>query len=218
MLQRNVATAMALALALTGCSTLRQSPGACKAVTTLAGGTLGAVGGGVGTYNMEGGHGDNTTRGETAAGAGAGLVAGSLIGFLVGHFVCEEEAPPPPPPVVRAPAAGTKILQLEGANFNTAQATLTAEGSRKVAEAAKTLQANPTINVAVEGHTDSRGSDSYNQRLSERRAQTVADTLVKNGVSRSRLTAKGYGEARPVADNTSAAGMARNRRVEIVVR
>lgn len=214
MLRRNVATAMALALALTGCSTLRQSPGACKAVTTLAGGTLGAVGGGVGFYNIE----KSPDRGETAAAAGAGLVAGSLIGFLVGHAVCEEAPPPPPPPPVAAPAKGTKILELQGANFDTAKATLTAEGRRKVEEASRTLKANPTINVAVEGHTDSVGSDAYNLRLSERRAQTVADELVKDGISRSRLSTKGYGESRPVADNTTAAGKARNRRVELIVR
>ena len=217
MLRTNVATAMALTLALTGCSTLRQSPGACKAVTTLAGGTIGAVGGGVGTYNLEGDGGTHADRGETAAGAGAGLVAGSLIGFLVGHAICEE-APPPPPPPVAAPAKGTKILELQGTNFDTAKATLTAEGRRKVSEAARTLQANTSINVAVEGHTDARGSDSYNQNLSERRAQTVADQLTKEGVSRSRLTAKGFGETRPVADNKTAAGMARNRRVELIVR
>lgn len=214
MIKKQIASAMLVAFALTGCSSLRNSPGACKAVTTLAGGALGATGGGVGAKNVE----KNPDNGEVAAGAGAGLVAGSLIGFLLGHAICGEAAAPPPPPVAAPPAKGTKLLELLGPNFDTAKASLTAEGRRKVDDAAKTLKDNPTINVSVEGHTDSVGSDSYNQKLSERRAQTVADQLTKNGISKSRIDVRGFGESRPVADNKTESGRARNRRVEITVR
>jgi OOP family OmpA-OmpF porin len=215
MVRKHLAVAAAAALAMSGCATLRDSPGACKAVTTLAGGALGAVGGGVGVDQIEKGPDD----GERAAGAGAGLVAGSLIGFLVGHAICSEPEAPPPPPPVAAPPKGTKIMELNGPNFDFNKATLNAGGRAKVAEAARTLKDNPSVNVSVEGHTDSVGSDAYNQRLSERRAQTVADALKAGGVSSSRITdVKGYGESRPVANNDTEAGRAQNRRVEVIVR
>jgi OOP family OmpA-OmpF porin len=71
--------------------------------------------------------------------------------------------------------------------------------------------------VRVEGHTDSQGSESYNQALSERRANTVLNYLVSNGIDGDRLSASGFGENSPVADNATAEGRARNRRVDLVV-
>jgi outer membrane protein OmpA-like peptidoglycan-associated protein len=71
--------------------------------------------------------------------------------------------------------------------------------------------------IVVEGHTDSQGGASYNQELSERRAQTVRDYLVTRGISADRLSSQGFGLTRPIADNASAEGRANNRRVEIVV-
>ena len=71
--------------------------------------------------------------------------------------------------------------------------------------------------VEVAGHTDSMGSEAYNQGLSERRAQSVQDYLVSKGVKAQRLTAKGYGESMPVASNDTDAGRAENRRVELIV-
>ena len=71
--------------------------------------------------------------------------------------------------------------------------------------------------VQVVGHTDSQGDDAANQSLSERRAQQVRASLVAAGLERSRVTAQGMGKRQPVADNASASGRARNRRVEIVV-
>ena len=95
---KGTAVAVAIALAMSGCATLRDNPVACKALATLIGGTLGAVGGGVGVDQIEKGPDD----GEIAAGAAAGLVAGGLVGYLIGHYACPEPepvmAPPPPPP------------------------------------------------------------------------------------------------------------------------
>ena len=79
------------------------------------------------------------------------------------------------------------------------------------------LNANPGLNVRVEGHTDNAGADSYNQQLSQRRAQAVVDHLVMKGINRSRMKPKGYGESSPVADNTTSEGRARNRRVDFVI-
>jgi len=77
------------------------------------------------------------------------------------------------------------------------------------------LKQNPGINVEIEGHTDNKGTAEYNQQLSEERAKSVYDYFVKNGISASRLSYKGYGLTRPIADNTTEAGRQQNRRVEL---
>jgi outer membrane protein OmpA-like peptidoglycan-associated protein len=77
------------------------------------------------------------------------------------------------------------------------------------------LSKDPTLKVEVQGHTDNVGADAYNQTLSEARARAVMDWLTKHGIPAARLTAKGYGKNKPVADNGSDEGRAKNRRVEI---
>jgi len=79
------------------------------------------------------------------------------------------------------------------------------------------MKQHPEVRALVEGHTDSIGSDAYNQRLSERRANAVADYMEAQGISSSRITTKGWGKSKPVADNRTKEGRARNRRVEITV-
>jgi outer membrane protein OmpA-like peptidoglycan-associated protein len=80
---------------------------------------------------------------------------------------------------------------------------------------AKVVQEYKDTLVTIDGHTDSTGSESYNQLLSERRAASVAEVLLSQGVAFERVAARGYGELRPIADNSSATGRASNRRVEI---
>ena len=77
------------------------------------------------------------------------------------------------------------------------------------------LKGKPDLRLEIGGHTDSQASDTYNADLSKRRAQSVVKWLTDKGINASRLTAEGFGESRPVADNDSAAGRALNRRVEI---
>ena len=72
-------------------------------------------------------------------------------------------------------------------------------------------------NLSIEGHTDSKGTEEYNQKLSERRAEAVANYLVKLGVDRDKVSAVGYGESNPVATNETDSGRQLNRRVEIIV-
>jgi outer membrane protein OmpA-like peptidoglycan-associated protein len=72
------------------------------------------------------------------------------------------------------------------------------------------------VNIEVAGHTDSRGSDAYNIKLSQRRAEAVRDYLISKGIAADRLSAKGYGESQPVADNATDEGRFKNRRVELV--
>ena len=82
--------------------------------------------------------------------------------------------------------------------------------------AVKVMKDKPNMRVSVEGHTDSIGSDAYNQKLSERRAQAVRDYLVSQGIDAARISVKGWGKAKPVASNKTEAGRAENRRVEII--
>ena len=117
----------------------------------------------------------------------------------------------------KRPPRMTRIESLSGPHFAFNSADLTPQGWTKVWVAATTLNRYPKRNVEVIGYTDSSGTDEHNQWLSERRATAVTDTLVRDGVSASRITTRGYGAANPVASNATAEGRAQNRRVEIIL-
>lgn len=108
-----------------------------------------------------------------------------------------------------------KPVVLEGVNFQTNKAALLPESEQILDRVAESLIAHPEVNVEVGGHCDSDGTQAYNLKLSQRRANTVRDYLIKKGVPAAQLTAKGYGEAEPVAPNTTPEGKAKNRRVEL---
>ncbi|MBP5396628.1 MAG: PD40 domain-containing protein [Bacteroidales bacterium] len=91
------------------------------------------------------------------------------------------------------------------------------EAARRLDKVADFMKRHPDVNVLIAGHTDSRGTDEYNQALSERRAKTAADYLVEKGISRSRMTTKGYGETRPIDTNETDEGRQHNRRVEFTI-
>ncbi len=110
-----------------------------------------------------------------------------------------------------------KAISLSGIYFVTDSAELKNESVAVLNATAETLRANPGIDVEIAGHTDSVGTVDYNQGLSERRANAVRDYLIAQGVNGSRLSASGYGESQPVADNSTAEGRAQNRRVELRV-
>lgn len=136
--------------------------------------------------------------------------------------------PPPPSAVVPAPAPVTApaavqppaslptTLVLSGVTFDNDQATLRPDAIAILDRAALTLQQWGNVKVEVAGHTDSWSDDAHNLALSQRRAETVRAHLVSRGVAVDRLSARGYGEARPVADNATETGRAQNRRVELV--
>lgn len=105
--------------------------------------------------------------------------------------------------------------EMIGVNFEFDSATLTADSKAALDDALKILGRHTQLIVEIAGHTDSTGSAEYNQKLSERRAESVRDYLVNNGVDSNRLTVKGYGESEPVADNATREGRAKNRRVEM---
>jgi len=118
-----------------------------------------------------------------------------------------------------AEVSGTEItIRLPGSIlFDFDSAALRADAERTLAEVAAVLVAYAPRPVRVEGHTDSIASDAYNQGLSERRAASVVRWLAAHGVAANRMQSAGLGETKPVADNASAAGRQKNRRVELII-
>ena len=109
----------------------------------------------------------------------------------------------------------TDVIQLPGVNFVSGSDRLLSGTAQILADAAATLRKYPSMVVEVAGHTDSDGTAANNLGLSQRRANTVRDFLIKAGVPPGNLSTRGYGEARPIADNVTARGKAINRRVEL---
>jgi len=105
----------------------------------------------------------------------------------------------------------------ENITFDTNRADVKPQFQPVLGQLAQSIQQYPGTVVQVEGHTDSVGSASYNQTLSENRAGAVRSYLLQRGVDANRLAAVGYGLTRPVADNSTAAGRAQNRRVEVLI-
>jgi outer membrane protein OmpA-like peptidoglycan-associated protein len=214
---RRLATGL-LALTLTismvpGCATWQQQNNKTKGavygtgVGAAAGAAIGAIVGG----------GEGAAMGA-AIGAGAGALAGLGIGAYMDKQQREMQG------VMdrqdRLERRGDTIyMSLSGdVLFATDSSQLYPGGEDKMREIAGILQRYPRSYVEIIGHTDSVGAETHNQSLSERRATAVADVLASAGVTPSRIVARGAGEARPVADNGTADGRARNRRVDITIK
>lgn len=137
---------------------------------------------------------------------------------------CPEPVKAAPAPVV-APVAPANPYYVETRPnlklhilFDTDKSNIKPQYQPEVAKAKAFLAQYPNANAIIEGYTDSRASDAYNQALSERRANAVMHSLIKDhGINANRLTAQGFGEARPVATNDTAEGRAQNRRVMVVI-
>jgi len=108
-----------------------------------------------------------------------------------------------------------KIIDNE-IRFDVNKSTLKPESMGAINEIYILMNDNPGLKFSVEGHTDSQGDDAFNMKLSEERANTVKNTLIKMGISADRLTSKGWGESKPISNNASPEDMANNRRVEFV--
>jgi len=110
---------------------------------------------------------------------------------------------------------GCPIIINLNINFDFDSAEIKPEFLPKIKEVVEFLKANPAYKAEIQGHTDSIGSAAYNKKLSEKRAKAVYEVMVKMGIDPSRLTYVGYGEERPIADNSTPEGRAKNRRVEV---
>jgi OOP family OmpA-OmpF porin len=116
--------------------------------------------------------------------------------------------------VVAAPAY-TELNLASGATFELGGSTLSAEGKAAVVELMNQFKGEDVKSVIIEGYTDDTGAASFNQQLSEKRAEAVKAELVANGANADKITTVGYGESNPIADNSTREGRAQNRRIEI---
>jgi OOP family OmpA-OmpF porin len=174
-------------------------------------GTGAAVGGGLGGGLSQG---SNSTA-AIAGGAAGGFVGGAVLGAILANYVCPAKEEPPPPTPPPPPPTRQKIETLEGPNFDFDKAVLLPDGRVKVDRVVTLMLNDPSMRVAVEGHTDAIGTDAYNQGLSERRANAVRNHMIAQGLSPDRITTRGLGETQPLASNDTEEGRAQNRRVDI---
>ncbi len=158
--------------------------------------------------------------GNTAAGAIIGAAVGGSTGAIIGRKMdkqAEELRRDLEGAQVERVGEGIKITFDSGILFQTSSAALQQTAQTDITKLAETLKKYPDTEILIEGHTDNTGGRELNQRLSEARAQSVADYTASMGVDRSRITTKGYAFDQPVAENTTEAGRAQNRRVEIAI-
>jgi len=155
-----------------------------------------------------------------------GLIASGMASAKAAKKKCSKpkhvaKPMPKPKPVVTKPVIKkekpVEIIKLEGVYFENNSAALKAESEKSLNHAVEVLKKRKDIRVEVAAYTDSRGKDSYNQHLSELRANSVKSYLVSHGIEADRISAHGYGEANPIADNNTKEGKAKNRRVELHV-
>ncbi|MBB6612733.1 OmpA family protein [Pontibacter sp. Tf4] len=187
---------------------------ACNASKTAKGGAIGA-----GTGAVVGGV-IGKAAGNTAAGAIIGAAVGGTAGALIGRHMDKQAAELQRDlenAKVERVGEGIKITFNSGILFATNSDALQSNAQTEIAQLATTLKKYEDTNILIEGHTDNTGTRDLNQRLSERRAESVANYLSSQGVSRNRMTTQGYAFDQPVADNSTAAGRQQNRRVEIAI-
>ena len=131
--------------------------------------------------------------------------------------VVKKRAVAAPKPVPKPQRTSRTISLSSETSFATGGSTLSAGGRNAVSELAGKLEGGDIKKIIVSGHTDDRGSAAFNQSLSEKRANAVRAELIRNGVNAGLIQTVGHGESRPIATNSTAAGRAQNRRVEIQV-
>ena len=158
--------------------------------------------------------------GNTAMGAIIGAAVGGTAGAVIGRRMdkqAEEMQRVMGDAEVRREGEGIVINFKEKVLFGFNQSDLGTSAKTNLDKLVNVLNKYPDTNIEVIGHTDDKGSDSYNKQLSERRSQATAAYLRSKGISSNRVQAKGMGESDPVAPNTTEEGQSQNRRVEFVI-
>jgi outer membrane protein OmpA-like peptidoglycan-associated protein len=158
--------------------------------------------------------------GSTAKGAIIGAAVGGAAGAIIGHQMdqqAKELSQNIKGATVERVGEGIQVTFASGLLFAFDSDSIQSAAGVNLRELASSLQKYPDSQLLIVGHTDNVGDDSYNQRLSERRANSAAAYLATQGVGRSRLATSGKGEAEPVTTNDSEAGRQKNRRVEVAI-
>jgi outer membrane protein OmpA-like peptidoglycan-associated protein len=194
-----------IGFSLTGCSYMNKK---------LGGGLIGAgTGAAVGAVV-----GNNT--GSTARGAIIGAAVGGTIGAVIGHQMdqqAKEIQMQIPGATVNRVGEGITVTFDSGLLFGYDASEISSAAATNLRVLASSLSQYPNTDLLIVGHTDSDGADDYNQALSQRRAQAVADHLAMQGVKTTRLRTAGRGEVEAIASNSTDAGKAQNRRVEVAI-
>ena len=204
---------LALVALLSGCGAMQKQPEwTTKRDKTKKGAALGAAGGALlGAILGEG------ELDEVLAGAAIGAGVGAGVGAYMDRQ--EEQLARIPGTSVERLSENMLVLHFDAdVLFALDSARLNESSRTAVDRAAEILVQHPKTAIIAQGHTDSTGSDSHNRQLSQQRAVSVMHHLVYRGLDVSRITATGYGEAYPVAGNSTAAGRASNRRVDLLLK
>ena len=210
--------AVAALLGATACTTTDPYRSAPQRNNTATGALAGALGGAVLGYLT------NTSNGEQGRknaliGAGIGALGGAAVGQYMDRQQRALEAELSGSGVGVARQGDNLVLRMPSdVTFATNQSNIDPRFDATLADVANVLRQYDQSIVDVVGHTDSSGGDAINQPLSERRAVSVADALIRNGVQRERLYVAGVSSRNPVASNDTPAGRAQNRRVELLIR
>ena len=192
-------------LLFSGCASLNKTQKG-GAIGAGAGGAMGAVIG--------------KATGNTAMGAIIGAAVGGATGAVIGHQMdkqAEEIKKTVPDAKVERVGEGIVVEFSSNVLFSFNQSNLSAEAKANLDKLVKVLNAYPDTDIQVQGHTDSKGSESYNMNLSIQRASEVSSYLVANKIVTSRISIKGFGETVPKYSNDTENGRSQNRRVEFLI-
>lgn len=193
------------AFIFTGCSSMNKTQKGAVA-GTAAGGAMGAVIG--------------RATGNTALGAIIGAAVGGTTGAVIGNKMDKQAAEienTVPGATVERVGEGIVVEFSSNVLFGFDKSALSYEAKTNLDKLVVVLNGYPDTDIEIQGHTDSKGSLSYNKRLSERRARAVSEYLITNNISYNRVQIKGFGETVPKYDNETEAGRAQNRRVEFLI-
>lgn len=208
---------VAAAFALTACTSQDPYTGEEGVNNTTIGAGIGAVAGALGGYLIGKGSSDDRRK-RALIGAGIGALGGGAIGYYMDQQEAALRQKLRASGVSVTRVGENIILNMPGnVTFATDSADVNARFYEVLNSVALVLQEYDRTLVDIYGHTDSTGSAQYNQQLSQRRAQSVAQYLVGQGVNGQRLLVQGMGETQPIATNDTAAGREQNRRVEIKI-
>lgn len=196
-------TALLIFVLIAGCATEGEHQRAEKgALLGALGGA--AVGGLIGSKS-----------GKAGQGALIGGLVGALGGGLIGNYMDKQAAELEKVAETERTQDGIIVKMNDKILFDVGKSELKSESKASLTKISDILKKYPKTDITVAGYTDNTGSASVNEKLSQKRAEAVQFFLIDNGVKSSRITAKGFGSENPVADNSTAEGKAKNRRVEL---
>lgn len=203
--QKTLTSIAAVAIILGGCKSMNKTQKGAI-IGTAGGGAVGAVIG--------------KAAGNTALGAIIGATVGGVTGAVIGRKMdkqAKEIENKVPGAKVERVGEGIVVEFADKILFGFDRSDLSAGAENNLGKLVEILKQYPDTDIEIQGHTDNKGADDYNQKLSERRASSVANFLRGRGVAPSRVRIKGYGETAPVASNDTEDGRSQNRRVDFLI-